>query len=165
MTTKVSLPGDNWAELRDADDLTGADQDRYFGEHDRLLAAKPPKPAEPDPANPAQMLTAPAAQLENADWRVLRDYALGIAVISWSYDLPLPYTPAVKESLPLKACNALNEAVRPVQRALNGADDEDGDAPKPGAPTGTPGSADSSAAGTQSPLPEPAGEQSGTPQG
>ena len=163
---KVDLPGGNWAELRDVDALTGADQDRYFEEHDRLLAARPAAPPEPDPANPAQMLPAGPARLDNADWRHLRDYALGIAVTAWSYELPLPFTAESKKDLPLKACNALYDAVRPVQRALNGADDEDeGDGPKPGAPTGTPGSADTSEAGTPSPLPEPAGEPSGTLQG
>jgi len=171
MTIKVPLPGDNWAELREADDLTGADQDDWYGRIDDLRAARtvPGLPERPDPANPAVMLPAQPSQraeLTSADNRALKDLVLKMTVVSWSLPYPLPVTAETSKALPLRVRNALNRLALPVQDALNGADeDEDEDGPKPAAPTGTGGSADTSGDGTENPLPESAGEPSGTPQG
>jgi len=35
---KIDLPGGNWAELKDPDELTGADQDTYYDQYDAIMA-------------------------------------------------------------------------------------------------------------------------------
>jgi hypothetical protein len=161
---RIDLPGGQWAELKDPGDLTGADQDDYFDAYDALIAAQPQPEPRPDPANPAVMLDPPRPRLTNASARALRDKLLEMAITAWSYDhIPLPYTAAgAKRQLPVRACNALYEAARPLDDALSGTE-EDGDGPKQEAPTGTGGSSDTSADGTESPLQESPAGQSVTP--
>lgn len=163
MTIKVGLPGGNWAELRDADDLTGSDQDAYFDRYDEIMAAKPQPEPRPDPANPAVMLEAPRPRFTNRDGRDLRDWLLDCVLVSWSYGhSPKPFAEA-KKQIPVRACNALYDASRPVDAALSGTEKEAPDAPKQAAPTGTGGSSDTSEAGTGSPLQGSPGGTSGTP--
>ena len=160
---KHDLPGGGWVEVKDPDSLTGADQDAYFDKYDEIMAAKPQPAPRPDPSNPAVMLEAPRPRLTNADGRVLRDWLLEMAVVSWSLDEPLPLTPEVRRGLPVRVCNALYEAVKGLDEALSGTEAEAEGAPKEGAPTGTGGSSGTSEDGTGSPLPGPAGVMSGTP--
>jgi hypothetical protein len=168
MTIKVPLPGGEWAELKDVSDLTGADQDAYWDAYDEIMDAKPRPEPQPDPSNPAVMLPAERPRFTNADGRVIRDKLLAMLVTAWSFDpaaFPLPVTTETRKRLPLPACNALYRAVKPMDTALSGTEDEDPDVPKPGAPSGTGGSSGTSADGTESPLPGSPGEPSGTPQG
>ena len=157
MPLKITLPGDQWAEIRDASTLTGADQDEYQDAVDVALRARQ---AEADaaaaaipPANPAMMpdpAEIPAgsrARLANADMRGLRDLVLGKLITAWSFDaLPLPYTPAHRSSLPLYACNALTNAISSHIDALNGAGPKE---------ETSPGSATTSSDGSSSLPPEP----------
>ncbi len=161
MTIRVDLPGGQWADLRGVEDLTGSDQDDYLDAYDELIAAKPRPEPQPDPANPAVMLEPPRPRLTNADGRVLRDRLLAMAITAWSLDHPLPFTAETRRKLPVRVCNALYGAVRPLDDALSGTEEEDSD-PKPAAPTGTGGSSDTSADGTPSLLPESPAELSGT---
>lgn len=160
---KHDLPGGGWFQIKDAGELTGADQDDYFDAVDALIASKPQPAPQPDPANPAQMLPAPPRRFTNADGRQLRDAMLGKMVTAWSLDEPLPLTTEVRRRLPAQTCNALYEAYKPLDDVLSGTEAETEGAPKEGAPSGTGGSSDTSGDGTESPLPEPAGETSGTP--
>jgi hypothetical protein len=166
MTIRVPLPGDQWAELRTADELTGADQDAYFDSYDEIVAEKPVSQPQPDPSNPAVMLPAEPAKLSNADARALRDRLLGSLITAWSYELPLPYTSDSRKSLPVAACNALVRAMEPMQDALTGTGTgkaEAAGAPKSGPASGTGGSEGSSPDGTGSLLPAPPAVLSGTP--
>src|SRR5689334_14148501 len=111
MTTRHPLPGGQWADLLDPDELSGADQDAFFDEYDRLIAEVPqPKPV-PDPANPAVALPAPARVLGRAGNRTLMDWMLAKAITGWSLDLPLPYQGSYREVLSVRVCNALVKAV------------------------------------------------------
>jgi hypothetical protein len=160
MPLRVSLDdGDNWADLKTIPELTGADQDAVFDVYDRLLESKPQPEPQPDPANPAVMLPAPRPRFSNRDGRDLRDTVLGVVITAWSFDqIPLPYTPDARRQLPLPACNALYEAVDPLQDALLGIKKDE--APKANGPSpGSGGSTDSSQASTASPLPVPAEAQ------
>ena len=162
MTIHVDLPGNNWAKLRGAEELTGADQDVAFDAYDRLMEGKPQPDPQPDPANPAVMLPAPPRRFSNADGRAIRDTVLGLVVAAWSFDqISLPYTPEARKQLPVLACNALYKAVDPIQDALLGVESDE--APKAGESPGTDGSTGTSQASTASPLPALPGEQSGTP--
>lgn len=123
---KIDLPGGEWADIRDLDSLTGADQDAYGDEVDRLLeirrseaeaAARAANPAMmPDPAD------TPRGRLTGADTRTLRDVLLGKLISDWSYSdrLPLPYVAAYRGRLPLVACVKLTEAIDPLVDVLNG---------------------------------------------
>ena len=160
---RIELPGGQWAELRDVDSLTGSDQDDYFDKYDELIASAPLPEPQPDPSNPAVMLPA-ERKLGNAGGRALRDHLLRVLITSWSFDAPLPYGPEARKQLPVRACNALYEAIGPMRDAIQGTEDDDGDAgPKPGAPSGTGGSSGSSADGTGSPLQGSPADPSGTP--
>jgi hypothetical protein len=163
MTTKIPLPGGEWAELRDTSDLTGADQDAYWDAYDEIMNAKPRPEPKPDPANPSVMLEPPRPRFTNADGRVMRDKLIGMLVTSWSFDHPLPVTTETRQKLPLPVLNALYRAIKPMDSALSGTEDEDPDVPKPAAPSGTGGSSDTSADGTENPLQESPGDQSVTP--
>jgi hypothetical protein len=166
MTIRVELPGGQWAELRGVDDLTGVDQDDFLDTYDKLVADKPRPEPKPDPDNPAVQAAAEPVKLTSADNRVLRDWLIGRFVTAWSFDLPLPYTAASRERLPVKACNALQKAIKPMQDAL--VDDDDGDdgdeaGPKSGPVSGTGGSTGTSPDGSPSPLPAPPAVTSATP--
>ena len=84
-------------------------------------------------------------------------------ITGWSFDLPLPYQAEYRGQLPVRVCNALQKAVKPVQDALVDEEDEDGGGPKSGEPSGTGGSEGTSPAGSPSPLPAPPAVTSGTP--
>jgi len=172
MTTRHPLPGGQWADLLDPDDLSGADQDQLFDKYDELIQAVPQPAPRPDPANPAVMLPSPPRQLDRAGNRALQDWILAKVITGWSFDLPLPYQGEYrtrkgndgKPLLPLPACNALVKAAKPVQATLLDAEDDEADgAPKSGAESGTGGSADTSPAGSGSPLPAPPAVTSATP--
>lgn len=162
MTIRVPLDGDNWADLREVAELTGADQDAAFDAWDRLMDGKPEPEPQPDPANPAVMLPAPARRFSNADGRALRDTVLGLLIAAWSFDqIPLPYTPDARRQLPLLACNALYRAASPIQDALLGTEDDE--TPKAGESPGSGGSSGTSPESTENLLPAPPAVPSGTP--
>ena len=164
MTTRHPLPGGQWAELLDPDDLSGADQDAFLDKYDELIAEVPQPVPQPDPKNPAQMLPAPPRSLGRAGNRVLQDWLLAKVITGWSFDaLALPYRREYRPQLPVRVCNALVAAALPVQNALLDAeDDEEDGAPKLGRPSGTGGSSGTSRDGTPSPLPAPPAVTSGT---
>lgn len=166
MTIRVPLPDGHWADLRTAAELTGKDQDDYFDAYDDLISQQPKPEPQPDPSNPAVMLPAPPPRLSNANGRALRDKLLGLLIVTWSYDhIPLPYTPECRGLLPVLASNTLVRAAQPIEAALSGNEDEDEGAPKPGEPSGTGGSADTSPAGTPNPLPVSPAAPSSMPAG
>lgn len=162
MTIHVDLPGGQWAKLRGAEELTGADQDVAFDAYDRLMEGKPQPEPQPDPANPAQMLPAAPRRFSNADGRSIRDTVLGLVVAAWSFDqIPLPYTPDARRLLPVLACNALYKAVSPIQDTLLGVESDE--APKAnGLSPGSDGSTGTSPESTENPLPALPAEQSAT---
>jgi hypothetical protein len=165
---RISLPGDAWAEIREASTLTGADQDEYQdmvdaalrlrqAEADAAAAALPPaNPAVmPDPADTADR---PRARLSNADVRGLRDKILSSMITAWSFDaIPLPYTSASRASLPIYVCNALQEAISPHIDALNGGGPKEN--------LTSPTSATTSAGTAPAPQPAPPAVSSATPGG
>src|SRR6185312_9402062 len=106
MSTRHPLPGGQWAELLDVDELTGADQDAWLDEYDRLIQDVPQPEPQPDPDNPAVMLPAPPRVLGRAGNRALMDWILAKVITGWSFDLPLPYTAESRKQLPVRACNA-----------------------------------------------------------
>ena len=88
----VDLPGGASAELRDAESLTGADQDKYADAVDAALEVRRREAeAAAIAANPAMMpdpsAPPPRARLTNADMRGLRDMVLGEMITAWSYPL------------------------------------------------------------------------------
>lgn len=153
MTTRIPLPGGQWADVKDPGDLTGADIDDWQAFlYDLQTERQGPDPEPvPDPDNPAVMKVPdrPAVKMTAADLFALRDKRIGLVVTAWSYDLPLPYTAESRRHLPGQACNLLNKASLPAAEVL---DDTEPD-PKPGDGTGTNGSADTSPDSTPSPLP------------
>jgi hypothetical protein len=161
MTTRHPLPGGQWADLLDPDELTGADQDAFFDKYDGLLAEVPQPAPQPDPANPAVMLPVAPRTVGRAGNRVMEDWLLAKVIAGWSFDLPMPYQRQYREVLPVRVCNALVKAAKPVQDAL--IDDEADEAPKSGAESGSGGSAGTSPAGSPSPLPAPPAVTSATP--
>lgn len=173
MTTRHDLPGGQWADLLDPDDLSGADQDAFFDEYDRLIQELPQVKPEPDPANPAVLLPAPPRTLGRAGNRALLDWLLARAITGWSLELDLPYRPGYrtdkgddgKPLMPLRLSNALVKAAQPVQDALIDAEDEDGaeGAPKSAVPGGIGGSTGTSGGSTPSLLPAPPAVPSSTP--
>jgi hypothetical protein len=127
MTIKVPLPGNNWAVLRTADDMTLADGDKYTAAvrkawRDAREAAGGTIPARPDPDNPAQMLPAeePDVSLSEDALFALRGLGWGMIIQDWSYSAALPYTEESRTALPLSAGPALVAAVGPVVDALSG---------------------------------------------
>jgi len=164
MSTRLPLPGGQWADLLDPDELTGADQDAFLDKYDELIQEVPQPAPQPDPANPAMMLPAPPRQLGSAGNRVMRDWLLAKLITAWSFDLPLPYTAQSRELLPVRVCNVLRKAAGPLQDALtDDEDDGEGGAPKSGPLSGSGGSEGTSPAGSPSPLPAPPAVTSGTP--
>ncbi len=170
---RFDLPGGAWAELLEPSDLSGADQDAFLDEYDRLIADVPQPKPQPDPANPAVMPAAPRT-LGRAGNRVLMDWILALAVKGWSFPLELPYRGEYRAArdgdgkpvISLPALNALAKAAGPVQNALLDIEDEDAvaaGAPKSGPAGGSGGSEGTSPDGTPSPLLEPPGVTSGTP--
>jgi hypothetical protein len=103
---RIDLPGDEWADIKPVEDLTGADQDFYL---DALDAARARREAEDAPDRTA-----------NKDYRAVRDQVMGKLITGWSLDAPLPYTSATRTSLPLYVCNALFDAIDEHVDALNG---------------------------------------------
>jgi hypothetical protein len=165
MTTRHPLPGGQWADLLDPDELTGADQDAFLDKYDELIQEIPQPAPQPDPANPAVMLPAPPRQLGRAGNRVMQDWLLAKVIAGWSFDqLGLPWQREYRGQLPVRVCNALAKAAGPVQDALIDAEDDEADeAPKSGPASGSGGSADTSKAGSPSPLPAPPAVTSATP--
>ena len=146
----IDLPGGASAELRDAESLTGADQDKYADAVDAALEVRRREAeAAAIAANPAMMpdpsAPPPRARLTNADMRGLRDMVLGEMITAWSFPIALPYNSAARAQLPIYACNALQEAISAHVDALNG---ESG--PKEAT---TAGSATTSSGESSSPLP------------
>jgi hypothetical protein len=165
MTIRVPLPDGQWADLRGPAELTGADQDAYYDAYDEIMASKPQPEPQPDPANPAVMLEPARPRFSNADGRVLRDRLLGMVITAWSYDhLPIPYTAEYKKQLPVLACNALYRAVKPMDDALSGTEDDEAEGgPKAGESPGSGGSSDTSPESTASLLPARHAAPSATP--
>jgi hypothetical protein len=171
MSTRHPLPGGQWADLLDPDELSGADQDAFYDLYDELIQEVPRPAPQPDPQNPAVMLPAPPRVLGRAGNRALADWILAKAVTGWSFALDLPYRAEYrtlrgedgKPVLPLPVCNALVKATGRVQNALVDDEDEDGGGPKSGEPSGSGGSEGTSPAGSPSPLPAPPAVTSGTP--
>ena len=157
MTTRVDLPNGQWAEVKDPDDLTGADIDTYEDWLDayREEVLGPPPAPEPDPENPAVMRTPPRrGNFTAAETHRIRDKILEVTVTAWSYGLPLPYTTEARASLPGRACRKLDEAAGPAGAVLNNAEEEIEPDPKPGSGSaGTGGSTGTSPENTESPLP------------
>ncbi len=157
MTIRVPLDGDNWAEVKGPDDLTGADIDDYeeFLEKVREDALGPQLPPEPDPENPAVMKTPERkGSFTAAHIHQIRDKTLSLVITAWSYDLPVPYTAEARHSLPGRACRMLDKAADPAGKVLNNSEEEDEPDPKPESDsTGISGSSGTSPESTLSPLP------------
>lgn len=153
MTSRIELPAGQWADVKGPDDLSGADIDDWqaFTFNLRLERAGPDPAPEPDPDNPAVMKVPdrPAVQWTAGDLFALRDKRIGLVVIAWSYDLPLPYTTESRAHLPGRACSLLNKASLPAGNVL---EEEEPD-PKPEGGTGTNGSPGTSPDSTPSLLP------------
>src|SRR5579859_2263573 len=165
---RLTLPdGSGWFDLLHVEHLNATHQDEYWDLRDELIEkrrAELPAPG-PDPANPAQTLPAPAVRLRRADIRQLEDLVASWVVQDTSFAGVLPWGPASRAAMPLPAWNALRSELEKDGGHFDAVNGVAPKAPTSPAPTGTTGSADTSAAGTPSPLPEPAGEPSGTPQG
>ena len=173
MSTRHPLPGGQWAELLDPNELFGADQDAFLDEYDRLIQQVPQQPPQPDPNNPAVALPAPPRTLGRAGNRELQDWILAKVVKAWSFPLELPCRAEYrtqpgedgKPVIPLPSLNALTKAAKAVQNALLDIEDEaeDSEAPKSAAQSGSGGSGTTSGEGTPSLLPAPPAVTSGTP--
>jgi hypothetical protein len=125
MPVRVDLPGGQWAEMRSPDELTGGDKDAWlesmeFTDTDQELPGQEPEnPAVmPDPAQAKRRVK---VRITMANLHKQRDMMLGRLITGWSYaDIPLPYSRASRDRLPLSVCNALEEAVKAHVDALNG---------------------------------------------
>lgn len=158
MTIHVPLDGDNWAEMKGPDDLTGKDIDEYeeFLEGIREDAFGPEPEPEPDPENPAVMRTPERkGKFSLAHTHQIRDKILGIAITAWSYDLPLPYTAGSRPLLSGRVCRLLDKAGGPAGRVLNDTEEEiEPDPKQESGSTGTGGSSGTSPESTANPLQE-----------
>ncbi len=170
MTIRVPLPGDNWADLKGPDDLTGADIDEYEEFLDVLRdEALGPQPApEPDPANPAVMkVPERPGKFSAVHVHRIRDKLLEMTVTGWSYEhLPLPYTAESRAGMSGRVCRLLEKAAEPAGAVLNNTMEEIEPDPKPGSgSTGTGGFSGTSPANTGSlpleSLPGPSATASG----
>jgi hypothetical protein len=157
MTTRIDLPGGNWAVLKGPDDLTGADIDAYeeFLEGVRDDALGPELPPEPDPENPAVMkVPARTGTFRVTHTHQIRDEILRLVITEWSYGLPVPYAAEARPQLPGRACRMLDEAAGPAGAVLNNAEEEiEPDPKQESGSTGTGGSSGTSPENTESPLP------------
>jgi len=159
MTIRVPLDGDNWAEMKGPDDLTGADIDDWeiFLEKVREDAFGADPEPEPDPENPAVMKVPEQRPRTFKTGHVhrIRDELLAMVITGWSYDLPLPYAAGHRQILSGKACRLLDTAAGPAGRVLNDAEEEEGKPdPKPESDsTGISGSSGTSPESTLPPLP------------
>lgn len=159
MTTRVDLPNGAWAELKGPDDLTGADIDAYeeFLERVREDALGPELPPEPDPENPAVMkVPERKGTFRAVHIHKIRDEILARTVAGWSYDLPLPYEPGHRGSIPATACRLLEKASDPAGKVLNNSagEETEPDPKQDSGSTGPGGSSATSPENTESPLPE-----------
>lgn len=166
---RFTLPdGSGWFDLADVSDVSALNarhQDEYWDLQDELREKRRAElpPAGPDPANPAVMLPEPAVRLKRADIKQVQDLAASWVVQGTSFEGVLPWGPGSRTAMPLPAWNALRAEMEKDDGhfdALNGVAPK---GPASATPTGSGGSADSSEAGTPSPLPESPGEPSATP--
>lgn len=132
MPETINLGGSHTATIRT--ELTGADQKWWFVEVDRAKRANgsvQPVQWKPDPANPAQMVEVPASagELTVEDNFTLLDKLAERLLTSWSRPEPLPWTPAMRDTLDLDTINALDAGIVTQMRRLQGA------APKPATST------------------------------
>lgn len=162
---RVSVPGgDNWIDLRGPGELTGADDDAWQAVYAEVWAQA--AEAEVGDSGDGMEVSADGVSMTPKKRTVKvpadivrrqRDALIGRLITAWSYEaeplaLPLPYTTLSRERLPLAACKALDEAIRPHVEAIKGA------GPKeqlpPASTTDGSGSANGSAEESPSPLPD-----------
>jgi len=115
------------AELRDADDLTWADQEAWdYAFTDAITAARA---ASIDPVT-GKRRTVVAADGSEVPLRVRPDITpemlqrrlddlLASLITSWSLDVPLPFTPAVRPDVPRLLGRALAHALSAYTAALS----------------------------------------------
>ncbi len=146
--------GEHWVEMRSADELTGGDLDSWnqvyepaFAQDVEIEDEDEQPELSPDGVSVVPKPAKRTVRVTMAMVNEQRDVLLGRLITGWSYDLPLPYTVLSREKLPLPACLALTEALKPHLDALRGAT-----GPKAAtAPTaGTGGSANGSRAKSRS---------------
>jgi hypothetical protein len=160
MPEKIDLPDGGWAEFRT--ELTGGDQKWFYVERDKLMrnngTGKPAR-VEPDPGNPAVMLQVPAvpAELTAEDNFTMLDMTAARLLLSWSRPEPLPWTPAMRESVDLDTIDAIDGEVNKAFLRLQGV------GPKPA--TTTPTSSATSPDDADAPPKEPTRKPSGTASG
>lgn len=136
---RVEIPGgDHWVEMRSADELTGGDLDAFSSVYEGAFARDVEIDDEDDEPGSQMELSPDGVSMvpKKASKRTVRvtmgmvneqrDGLLGRIITAWSYsdapfELPLPYSALSRERLPLAACNALAEAVKPHLDALRGA--------------------------------------------
>jgi hypothetical protein len=158
---RIDTPGGNWVELRSAEDLTGADDDAWHAifyqvrlEADEEAASEGDDGMEVS-ADGVTMVPKKRHIKVPPDFAYRqRDTLLASLITDWSYkdapfSLPLPYSAESRKTteshkgLPLAACKALDEAIKPHKAALNGSGPKE---------TTGPGSENGSAAGSTAPL-------------
>lgn len=151
---RIDVPGgDQWIDLRSAEELTGADDDAWQGVYTAIWAERAELDVNDDGSD-GEEVSADGVSVVPRRHRVKvppnvvqrqRDVLLARLITAWSYEaepfsLPLPYTTLSREKLPLAACKALDEAVKPHVKAITASGPKETTAP-----SGT--SANGSAAG------------------
>ena len=104
---KVELPGDNWAEIKDADELNTGDK----------LAVKRAMKVPMSQANGT------VAEISGAFTDEMRISMLARIIKEWSFEgLPIPslsMSPEISiEQLPIKTYDALCDAIKPHMEAI-----------------------------------------------
>ena len=120
--------GDHWAELRDVDDLSWADQEAWDAVWDDAIFDAQREQYDPETGERRMVMSADGStmtpvrvlpKITSEDAARRRNQLLGSLITAWSLDdVPLPYTAAVKSQVPLAFGKALDRALGPYIEAL-----------------------------------------------
>jgi len=125
--------GEHFIEMRGPEALTGGDLDAFAAVYAAAFDQDVEIEDEDDSAPEGMVLSddgvsyVPKPKGEKRKVRVTmamvaeqRDTMLSRLITGWSYDLPLPYVAASRDLLPLAACRALDDAIKPHLKELRG---------------------------------------------
>ena len=118
--------GEHFIEMRGPEALTGGDLDAFAAVYAAVFAQDVEVEDEDDSSDDGVSYV-PKPKGEKRKVRVTmamvaeqRDTMLSRLITGWSYDLPLPYVAASRDLLPLAACRALDDAIKPHLKELRG---------------------------------------------
>lgn len=134
-----------WIEIRGPDQLFGADEDAFKAVYESAIGAIDVELGEDDMEVSSDGVTMRPRAPERRRVQVRlsmvneqRDVLLARLITGWSFeDIPLPYTAASRELLPLTVCKRLDDAIAEHKRILQGAGPDPKEATTPASASGS----------------------------